>query len=252
MSDMNTVAEEEIGAREEAMARAHADLMSNPNEVVVSIPVATIDGIMVPHYAGEREEKAIFKVMSFGDYMLMEKACRYAQEREDGKKIYEVDFNEVRRLSLKRNLLSWSLDIPVERANGWMTPEAYERVGEVCGPLMEAFLDGFWMKSELTKDEEDEMERQASVLFGKHSRGVSNPCEAVRLYCTMGSQWDKFGIKEEELDDMSYRKYIMLKKMVSYENEAMKRQSAAKKPANTRIAGAGGRTRVSQGQRIAL
>ena len=244
---------EQLGVKEEEMARRESELMANPDEIIVRLSVMNLDGLMIPVGGnGDQEVEAKFKMMSFGDYMLMEKVCRYSLEREDGKKTYEVDFNEVRRLSLKRNLLSWSLDVPIERKNGWMTSECYERVGNVSAPLIEAFLDAFWNKSEMSKEEEEEMERQAVVLFGKNSRGVTNPCEGIRLYCTMGSQWDKFGIKEDELNDMSYKKYVMLKQMLKYENEAMRRQSATKKTPQTRIAGAGGRTRVSQGQRIPL
>jgi hypothetical protein len=90
------------------------------------------------------------------------------------------------------------------------------------------------------------------VLFGKNSRGVNDACEAVRLYCTMSGQWDKFGLKGEEMMEMPYRQYVMLKLMMSHENEAMRRQMKHKEPPTTKIAGRGGRTRPSRGTRIPL
>jgi len=226
--------------------------MENPGQVPVRVRVRWEGPLCLPHSEGECEEKAVFSTMTFGDHILIEQACRHETEREDGKTQFEVDFNEVRRLMLKRTLLGWTLDVPVERENGWLTPDCYARVGKVPAPLVEAFLDGFWARCDVSKDEEEQIARQASVLFGKHSRGVSDACEAVRLYCTMSSQWEKFGIKEDELAGMPYRKFVMLRLMVGHENEAVRRQTRQKNAPVTKIAGRGGRTRPSRGQRIPL
>jgi hypothetical protein len=234
----------------EEMARREALLMANPDEVMVKVKVYWDGNICLPHPEGEEEEEAIFGVLTYGDHAMIEQACRHETEREDGKKQTEVDFNELRRLTLKRNLLSWSLNVPIERRNGWLTPESYKRIGKVSAPLLEAFLDGYWIHSDVTKDEEAVIDKQSAILFGKNSRGVADACEAVRLYCNMTSQWDKFGLKEAELSTMSYRKYMMLKMMTNNENEAMRRESKAKNTPVTRIAGGKGGTRISRGQRI--
>lgn len=236
----------------EDIARLEAELMENPDRVPVRVRVRREGELRLPHPDGEHEEKAVFDVLTFGDHLLIEQACRHETEREDGKAQFEVDFNEVRRLTLKRNLLDWSLDVPVERENGWLTADCYARVGNVQAPLVEAFLDGFWARCDVSKEEEEQIGRQAAVLFGKNSRGVADACEAVRLYCTMSSQWDKFGIKEDELASMPYRKFVMLRMMVGHENEAVRRQTRHKQAPTTKIAGRGGRTRPSRGQRIPL
>ena len=236
----------------EEVARREAELMENPGQVPVRLKVRWEEKLCLPDPEGKEEVKAVFSVMTFGDHLLIEQACRHESERDDGKMQFEIDFNEVRRLTLKRNLLEWSLDVPIERENGWLTPECYKRVGQVPAPLIEAFLDGFWSRSDVGVEEEKVMGRQAAVLFGKNNRGVSDACEAVRLYCTMGSQWEKFGIKEDELNNMPYRKYVMLRTMISYENEAMRRQTRQKQAPTTKIAGKGGRTRPSRGQRIPM
>ena len=236
----------------EELARREAELMENPNEVPVRVKVNWDGNLCLPHSNGDNEEKAVFSVLTFGDHLIIEQACRHDTEREDGKTQSEVDFNEVRRLTLKRTLLNWTLNVPVERENGWLTPESYQRVGKVPAPLIEAFLDGFWQRCDISTDEENLIGRQASILFSKNSKGVADACEAVRLYCTMGSQWEKFGIKEGELMEMPYRKYMMLRLMVTHENEATRRQTAHKQPPVTKIAGRGGRTRPSRGTRIPL
>ena len=236
----------------EEIARREAELREDPNKVPVRVRVHWDGNVGLPRPDGEREEKAIFNVLTFGDHTLIEQACHYEVEREDGKKQSAVDYNEVRRLVLKRNLMSWTLSVPIERENGWLTHDCYARVGLVSAPVIEALLDAYWERSEVRRDEEELIARQAAVLFGKNSRGVIDACEAVRLYCNMSAQWDKFGVKQEELDQMPYKKYVMLKLMLGHEGEATRRQIAPKNAPVTKIAGRGGRTRPSRGQRIPL
>ena len=131
-----------------------------------------------------------------------------------------------------------------------MTPECYERVRHVSGPLMEALIDGFYRTTIVTEDEELIMDRQSASLFGEHSRGVSNACEAVSLFCTLGSFWEKFGIDRETLPKMPFKEYLMLKVMSRKEGDAMRQKTKSHKGSPTRIAGRGGRTRQSSGIRM--
>lgn len=237
----------------EEIARRETELMERPNEIPVRVRVRWDGNLCLPDPDGDHEEKAVFKVLTFGDHLIIERACQHETIREEDQKTQmETDFNEVRRLTLKRNLLDWTLDVPIERRNGWLTPECYERVGRVPAPLMEAFLEGYWLRCEVSSEEEETINKQASILFNPHSRGVNDACEAVRLYCTMSSQWDKFGLKGDELMDLPFRQYVMLKLMLSHENDSMRKQASTKQAPTTRIAGKGGRTRPSQGQRIPL
>jgi len=224
---------------------------ADPNRVRVPIQVRWDDNFCLPDPDGEEMVEAVFKMMTFGDHFAVEQACRIEVEK-DGRKSMVTDYNEMRRLTIKRNLIDWDIDIPIEREHGWLTPDCYSRVGSVFGPLLEAFLDGFWSKVEVTADEEKQIDRQASILFSKNSRGVVDACEAIRMYCTMGTFSEKFGITYKDLPDLPFRDYVMLKIMVGHENEATRRQSKVAKTPTTRIAGAGGRTRPSRGTSIPL
>lgn len=236
----------------EEVRRREAALRRPAGQVIVRVSVRYEGALCLPCYDGQCEEEALFKEMTFDDHERIEQACRHETKREDGGTQWEVDYNEVRRLHLKRNLLSWSLGVPVERENGWMTHESYARVGRVYGPLVEAFMDEFWRHSEMSKDEHEIIGRQAAVLFSDNSRGVSDACEAVKLYCTLSSQWEKFGVTDDDLRNMPYREYLMLRTMVQHENEAMRRKTRRKEAPTTKIAGRGGRTRPSRGKRIPL
>lgn len=237
----------------DGIARHKAVLLRTPDRIPVRVKVRWEGSLCIPDENGENEEEAVFKMMTYGDHLIVEQACR-DYESEDGTRRRHIryDFNEMRRLMLKRSLLGWSLDVPIERENDWLTKECYERVGRVPAPLIEAFLEGYWRYSEISEDDEEMITRQAMVLFGKNSSGVSDAHEAIHLYCNMTAQWDKFGLKDEDLMNMPYRKYIMLKMMIGFENEAMKRQTSIRQAPTTRIAGKGGRTRPSQGQRIPM
>ena len=116
----------------------------------------------------------------------------------------------------------------------------YGRVSLISAPLMEAFLSGFDRSTEITDEEERRIQRQCSILFSKNSRGVSDPCEAVSLFCSMENFWEKFGVgRGVPIHEMPFKEYIMLKMVIGKESEAMKHSSSPKKPL-TRIAGAGG------------
>ncbi len=236
----------------ETIARREIELMEKPDQVRVFVRTSMRSGMCLPDLAGEREETAVFHVLSVGDNMALEKACWYEEQRADGGTQRETDYNEFRRLLLKRNLLWWSLEPPIERVNGWMTKTCYARVSRVFAPLVDAFIHEYEKHIEISKDDEQTIARQAAVLFGKHSRGVSDACEAVSLYCSRSSFWEKFGLGRDELSSLPYREFLLLRMMSSHENEAMRRNSQPHKESNTRIAGAGGRIRPSRGIKVPM
>lgn len=232
----------------EEQARREMMTMEAPDQVRVSIRVTWRHGLCLPSKEG-REEQAVFQVLTFGDNLVMEKVCAYQVPVGRGHMVTEYDVQEMRRLFVKRNLLEWTLPIPIERQDGWMTPEGYEKVSQIPGPLMEAFLDKFEDHMAITREEEEVINRQSSVLFSKNSSGVADACEAVRLFCTLGNFWEKFGLDRHSMMDLPYREYIMLKMMQGREAESIRRETKAQRTrSQTKIvAGHGGRVRPSQG-----
>jgi hypothetical protein len=235
----------------EKIAKNAVKQLENPDIIRVPVRVSWFNSICLPNENGNHEEVALFKVMTFGDNFIIEKACRYEEEVE-GISMTNVDYNEMRRLSLKRNLINWTLNIPIERDDGWLTEKTYERVGRLPAPLVEAFLDGFWKSSEISKEEEERISKQASSLFGKNSRGITDACEAVRLYCTYGSFAEKFNLNGRQVMDLPFREYLMLKMMISHENESLRKNQKMNNNSNTKIAGPGGKVRPSRGTRIEM
>lgn len=230
----------------EEIARREFELMTSPDTIRVRVPVQKFQSFWLPADKSKDEVEAVFKTMTFGDNLIIEKACTYRIDNKETRERWEeVDINEIRRLIVKRNLLSWSLPIPIERENGWMTAASYSKASSIPAPLMEALIDQYEARVRISRDEEELIQRQCSILFSKNSRGVADACEAVSLYCTLGNYWEKFGLDRFTILNLPYREYLMLKMMVGKEGEAHKAATAHKAHPSSRVM-MGGKMRQSR------
>jgi len=245
----------------EQNARKQCAELYDPDRVTVRVRTSWRLGFCLPDEKGDGEETAVFTTMTFADSYAIDRATSY--EVEIGKKISNgekvmsrvTDFNEYKRLLVKRNLLSWTLDVPIERdRSGWMTPESYKRVSNVPGPLLEAFVRKFEESVEVSEEEEQQISRQSSLLFGKSGHGVADACEAVSKFCTLGNFSEKFGVNRELLPRMPYKEFLLLKIMISKESDALRSQQGPKGGGgpSSKIVGPGGRSRPSRGVVIPL
>jgi hypothetical protein len=241
----------------EQVARKTCAELYDPDRVRVRVRTSWQYGFCLPDPKGASEETAVFATMTFGDNYAIEQATTYdlaiGEKISGGVVTIQVtDLNEYKRLMIKRCLLSWSLDVPIERDEaGWMTPESYARVSSVPAPLLSAFLSGFEDSIQITEEEEQKISRQCAVLFSKTGHGVSDACEAVSKFCTLGNFSEKFGINREMLPRIPYREFLLLRIMIGKETDAMK-VSQPKGGSTTQIVGAGGRVRPSKGVKIPL
>lgn len=242
----------------EQIARRGCAELFDPNRVTVRVKVSWRGNFCIPDPEGDKEEVAVFATMLLGDHQIISKAT--TSEVEIGRKAYGSkvttlvsDVHEVRRLTLKRNLLSWSLDIPIERdETGWMTDACYERVSRVFAPLVAAFLDEFEKSIEITEDEEQKINKQCAILFSKTSQGVVDACDAISQFCLLGNFSEKFGINRDMLPYIPYKDFLLLKIVVGKESDAMRVNSAPKGSGQSKIVGAGGRSRASRATVIPL
>lgn len=225
-------------------------LMAEPGTVRVRVRVRWSCGLCLPDSEGDAEERAVFKVLTVGDNTMIERAVAMDVPVEEGRQetMRTIEPFEFRRLLVRKNLLSWTLDVPIERSGGWLTDGCWERVKSVSAPLMQAFLDGYESHYEITEAEEQKIDRQAAILFSPNSRGVVDACEAVGLFCTLSNTWERYGITHKvDLNDMPYREYILLKTMDAKSAESMRRKtSSASRGPKAKIATARG-SRQSRG-----
>lgn len=220
-------------------------------EVRVEVPVSWQNGMCLPHPDGESVESAEFIILTYLDNVEIETVCMYEDSFSDpwGREhsVSAIDRDEYGRVLLRRCLLRWSLPIPVERADGWVTKESWEKIGLLPGPLLDAFSEKYRESFVIGDEEHQIMDKQAHQLFSKNSKGVASPCRAVSLYCTRSSFWDKFGMRDGELRGMSYQDFLRLKIMASKEIEVTRQNAPPKNSGKgrSRIAGPGG-TRPSR------
>lgn len=244
----------------EQVARKSCEELYDPDHVTVRVRTSWRFGFCMPDEHGDSEEVAVFATMTFGDNYAIEKATSYEVEvgtkAGSGRKIMArvTDINEYKRLIVKRNLLEWSLDIPIERdRSGWMTPKSYARVSSIPAPLMDAFVGKFEESVEIGEEEEEQISKQCSLLFSKTSSGVADACEAVSRFCTLGNFSEKFGVNRDSLPKMPYKEFLLLKIMIAKESDAMRVQHApAGGGGSGKIIGPGGKARASRGTRIPL
>jgi hypothetical protein len=202
----------------------------------------------VPDKNGEEEVWALFRRLTCGDYWEIEQKTLMCVG-EGREELRYIDNETTKKMMIQRLLIDWNLDIALEfdDETGCLTEACYERVKKVSAPLMNALLAEYEKTNEPNEEDEAKIDRQSATLFGKDTRGVSNPCETVSLFCTLGNFWEKFGLNRFDLRKLPYREFIMLRIMMQKEAEHMRVQMRSRPRSETKIAGAGGRTRPSRG-----
>ena len=210
-------------------------------------------GFCAPDTEGDCEEYAIFRRMTLEDSIEFDALAIKKQKvgERNGEDVFEkvVDFNEYHRLLLMKNLVDWSLDTPIEKGmDGWLTDRCWEHVSKICAPLLDAFVRKFDESNIITAEEEETINKQSLVLFGKNSKGVQDACEAVTKFCTYGNFSEKFNLDIDGIKNIPYREYLLLRMMISNENDSIKlaMRSKAQNTSSTKIA-TGGRAMPSRG-----
>jgi len=221
-----------------------------PDVITISVRVSWIEGICIPDVNGIKSVEAKFRRMTCGDYWQIEQKATV--NSEDEREIH-VDNEMTKKMIIKMLLVGWDLDIPLEfdDETGYLTKESLKGAMSIPAPLMNAFLEQYEKTNEISEEEYIKAERQSAILFSSNSSGVSNACEMVTLFCTLGNFWEKFGLNRFDLKKLPYKEFIMLRVMMQKEGEVMKRSQAqhGNRGSNTKIAGPGGRTRPSRGIR---
>ena len=213
--------------------------MIKPNKVEIRFSLAKHEsGFYLPDVNGEFELVACFRSLTFDDHnTVYSMTTKLIQDEKAKDYITQTDYLLMKKLILKRQLISWNIDIDIEYDGEWIKDDCFERICSLPGPILMKLLDKYEEVSNVTVEEEEIMKRQSSLLFSNSASGVSSPCEAVTLYCNLGRFWEKFGLNKFDLKNLSYREYLMLRMMSLNEDEVQRRASkAAHTTSNTRVA----------------
>jgi len=218
----------------------------------VRFSVESFQGIYLPDYNGSKEIVAKFRTLTFEDHnVIYQMATKLVKDEKAKDYVTITDYMEMKKLVLKRQLVSWNLDIEIEYDGEWIREDVFKRICSIPGPFLMKMLDMYEEMSNLSQDEEEMIKRQSGLLFSGSGGGVANPCEAVSLYCNLSRFWDKFGLNKNDLKSLSYREYLQLRLMSINDDDAQRRASkAASTTSNTRVAGKGGSIRGSRGVKV--
>lgn len=219
--------------------------------VRVEVPVVQRGNVLVPCLESDQLLVAKLRCMKTGEYFLAERECTEILVDKKNRVEVRTDYITMRGLILRRSLLLWNLNVPLsfDEQTGWLSDECWSRVEKLPAPLMSAIISKYERSFTIDSDESRVINRQSLVLFGKHNRGVANPCEAVSMFCNLSSFWKQFGIDRKSLNELPYLDYLRLRVMTANENEAMSRQLKASDSSvpKARVVGRGGRARPSRG-----
>jgi hypothetical protein len=226
--------------------------MVRPSIMEVRFSVEKFQGFYLPNINGSEEIVAKFRTLTFDDHnIIYQMATKLVKDEKAKDYVTITDYMEMKKLALRRQLISWNLGIEIEYDGAWIREDIFERICNVSGPLLMKMLSMYEEMSNLTQDEEEMMTRQSGLLFSGGAGGVASPCEAVSMYCNLSRFWDKFGLNKNDLKELSYREYLMLRTMSVNDDEAQRRASkAASTTSNTRVAGKGGKIRGSRGVKV--
>ena len=192
--------------------------LRDPDFIDVELKASWRTGMLLPDDDGSDVVRARFGAMMLSDYQMADLVCSSTVDEQGSS---ESDYNAFRVVMLRMKLKSWNISVPLEHnERGWLTEDCTRRVIRMPGPLVTGLLDAYESSFAFTDDEEKQIDKQSAILFSNTSSGVSNACEAIGLFCNLTNFWDKFGLNYEDLKTLPYKKFLMLRVMLSKDMEA--------------------------------
>lgn len=234
------------------------ELLMSSDTIDVSVNAKWIDSICIPAKDGDVKITATFRTMTCEEYWEIERECTTIRQTEH-EEIKDVGYQEMRKLCLQRMLVNWSLDTPLEfnDKTGWLTNECFSKVLKMPAPLISILLSRYEDSFTIYDEEAEKIEKQGMALFRPTSKGVENACRAITLFCALSNFWEKFGLNRNDMKNLSYREYVMLRLVVAKETEALAAVHGREKGHQragkyTKVVGPGGKIRESRGTVIPL
>lgn len=135
-----------------------------------------------------------------------------------GDTTWTYDFIKLKMFIIKWLLKRWTLPIElVKKSNGELTDESYKRVMNVHPAILKYFVNEFENTMFISDEDKQTITKQCGLLFHPKSKGVSNPHNAVSMYCSLTGFWEKFGLNYYDMQRLPHDVFIQLKMVLSNE-----------------------------------
>jgi len=178
-----------------------------------------MDGTLPKVYADEQPntEEVWFKFYKFNHFYwtLFEDECIDNTRRGSF-----YNNGRIKQFMLGRMLHSTNIDsVVVEYGkDGRLTERSLQSVMSVHPRILRVLMDKVdVLPKPLEKEDERELEKQCSILFGK-GEGVTNPHEYVTMYCNLVAFWEKFGMNYFDILNLPQDVFFALKKVMTLES----------------------------------
>jgi hypothetical protein len=206
-----------------------ADDVFNPEGiVVVRIPVGLMPVASMclnRELDTNTEEKAIFKVLTYGDYDAVSRASEVIEVRPDGSLYDAGNPFEFDRNMLYRCLISTTMiDGKLKREGGWLNKDSRELVVKLPGPIVRFIVDQYRLSYAILEQEDKALTIQSHMLFSARGQ-VSDPLPAISKFCNMSAFAEKFNMSMHNVEQMSFSDFIRLRKVMDAEADAARRKA---------------------------
>ena len=178
-----------------------------------------MDGTLPKVYENEQPntEEVWFDFYKFNHFYwtLLENECI-----DDTKRGSFYNYNKLKKFMLGRMLCATSLDwVLIEYGNdGILTEDSLQSVMSIHPRILRVLMDKIdILPNPMDKEDERELERQCSILFGK-GEGVTNPHQYITMYCNLSAFWEKFGMNYFDILNLPQDVFSALKKVMMLEN----------------------------------
>lgn len=186
---------------------------------------------------------SIWKNYSFGVWLLLNSKIaedKFIDVPETGKrkKDRRIHREKMPRLLVKNLLIKTTLVDISHNEDDEVSEKSLKELMSLKPKIVSAFLQPILDLSEVLEDEEEQMERECSVLFSPKSNGVEDPCRALQLHSIMGGFWNEYGLNVFDLNKLPVEDGVRLKEILRMKAST---QSLHNKPKKSSIKKSRGR-----------
>jgi len=142
-----------------------------------------------------------------------------------------INSDEYRKLAFFCCFKSWNIPIVLPFSNdGILDESAFKIIEKEIHPILfDVVSSEFIGLNDISGREMDLLDQQCERLFGKNSKGISNPLEGIKLYCEASVFAKEFSLSGRNLDELPIRISSMIRHVANKGGEIHSKELDANK-----------------------